>query len=373
MKKAWIWLYMLTKRLFRKYSFLIILLLIPLAIPLANTAMQSESGVLRIALCNAGTDKNAENIIEELLSSKSVLLYKKYDTAGEARRAVETGKADAAWIFAEEFSRKAEIYIKEKRPATMVTVLERESTVPLQLAREKIYGAVYPHISKLVYTTFMEKEFTGLFSVEEIQRYYEASVGGDDIIRMEKLYKTEAPRNENYLTAPLRGLLSMLVVLCGLAAACYFLQDTKDRKYDWLSPRKRILPAFGTCFAAVAASGVAVFLALHIAKLNVGFGRELLSMLLYILAVTGFCTLWAVVFRDAGRLGACIPFFVIGMLALSPVFFDMERFACISIFLPSWYYLHAIHDTAYLFGMFVYCVAVFGVTALLNVLLRGRG
>lgn len=373
MKKAWIWFYMLTKRLFRKYSFLIILLLIPLAIPLVNVAMQSESGMLRIAVCNAGTDSNAEKIVEDLLSSKSVLLYKRYNTPEEARKAVETGAVDGAWIFEKEFSKRAEIHAKENKGVTMVTVLERESTIPLQMAREKLYGAMYPHISRLLYIDFMEKEFSSNLSEEQLLQYYETSVGGDDVIRLESLQAEVKNTKENYLTAPIRGLLALMIVLCGLAASCYFLQDTKAGKYDWLSPRKRILPAFGTSFAAVMASGAAVFLALHLAGLDVGFGREFLAMFLYILATTGFCAFFSLVFRDAGHLGACIPFFIIGMLALSPVFFDVQEFKYISLLLPSWHYLRAIHDTMCLIHMFFYCVAVLGLTVVVNYLQYRKG
>ncbi len=369
-KRTLLWFYMLSKRLFRKYSFLVILLLIPLLFPMANAAMHSESGILKIALAHEKRDNPAaEAIMDTLLKEESILLYTRYDSPEAAREAVATGKADGAWIFAADFAETVEMYAARKRNAPLVTVYEREGTVPLQLAREKLYGAIYPQISYAVYENFIQKSFSPSITAEDRRLYYEAAVQGDDIIQMKKLHGAETASETNYLTAPLRGLLSLIIMLCGLAAAMYYLQDNAAGRFDWLPPEKRILPAMGTCLGACAASGLSVLLALYAAGIFTGFWRETVAMLLFVFAAAGFCLLWAMVFRDAGHLGAMIPFFIIGMLALSPIFFHVQRMPILRHFLPPGYYLKAIHDGRYLIYMLLYSVVVYALACLLTQIL----
>lgn len=358
-KHTALWFYMLGKRLFRKYSFLVILLLIPLLLPLANAAMRSESGVLKIALSYEGKNNpGAETVVEKLRSEKSILLYKEYNTPEEARQAVETGEVDGAWIFTEDFDKAVRAYTERKRSAPLITVLERESTVPLQLAREKLYGAVYPQISRGIYENFVKKSFSEA-AAEDMGTYYEMTAHGDNVIRTEKLHESKMASETNYLTAPLRGLLAIMILLCGLATAMYYLEDDEEGRFDWLPQEKRILPAMGTCFAGVLTAAVTVFVSLLCAGIHTSLWRELIAMALYIPAVVGFSLCLAMLVKKAGHLGAIIPCIILGTLALSPIFFQVKAVPMIRALLPVQYYLQAIHNTRFILYMALYDVCIF--------------
>ena len=360
---AALWFYMTCKRLCRKYSFLIILFIIPLLLPLANMAMQSESGVLKIALSYEGEQNpGAEAVIERLMEEKSILLYKEYDTPEKAREAVENGKADGAWIFAENFSEATRAYAERKRSAPLVTVLERETTVSLNLAREKLYGAVFPEISYAIYKNFTEKSFSPSAS-KEAGRYYENTAHGRSVIQTEKLHAAQSASETNYLTAPLRGLLSVLILLSGLAAAMYYLEDREAGRYDWLPRGKRIFPAAGICLAGTFLSGAAVLPALYAAGIYTSFLREVAAMFLYSLAAAGFGTLFAMLFKSTVRFGAFIPVIIIGSITLSPIFFHVKAVPLLRACLPTGYYLQSIHDFRYLNFMLIYIVLVFSLAA----------
>ena len=59
-RKCFMWFCMLTKRLFHQWSFLLILCMIPLVIPVANIAMNEDSGVFRVALYSEDKGEKAE-------------------------------------------------------------------------------------------------------------------------------------------------------------------------------------------------------------------------------------------------------------------------------------------------------------------------
>ncbi len=370
MKKSIIWFYMLTKRLLRRYSFWVLLLLIPLLLPAANAAMQNDGGVLRIALCSAGTENPmADAIIEDLMQEDSILRYEVYPSEGAARQAVKENRADAAWIFAADFENVIRQYTAKETRKVPVTVLERETSIPLQLSHEKLYGAVFPHIAFSAYDVFVRAEFS---ADTEAARYYTETTGGDSIIKMEKLHAEEGSTAGNYLTAPLRGLLSLLVMLCGMAAVMYFLEDTAAGRFDWLPKNKRIFPALGTCLAALLMAGTTMEAALFAAGTATTLLRETAAMFLFALSAAGFCLVLSQVFRKAGSLGAFLPFFILTMLALCPIFFNMKILRPIRLLLPPYYYLQAVYNAAYLFYMGIYILCAFGFAGLLNCLQRRR-
>ncbi|MBQ7037332.1 MAG: ABC transporter permease [Clostridia bacterium] len=355
-----LWFFMTCKRLCRKYSFLVILLMIPILLPLANMAMQGESGVLKIALSYEEEENpGAQAVVEKLKSEKSVLLYTVYETPEKAQEAVENGQADGAWVFAENFSEAVRAHAERRRSAPLVTVLERESTVPLGLAREKLYGAVYPQISYAIYENFVQKSFSA-DAAEKAEKYYLDTAHSRSVIQTEKLHESKSAAETNYLTAPLRGLLSVLILLISLASALYYLEDDCLGRYDQLPRPKRILSAIGICTAGTLMAGVAVFLALFVSGIHTSFWREAAAMALYVPAAAGFGVAVAMLFKSTVRFGACIPFIIIGSIALSPIFFHVKTLPLLRVLLPTTYYLKAIHDIRYLLYMVIYIVCVFG-------------
>lgn len=354
MKNTVLWFWGLTKRLLCRRGFLAVLLLLPLLLPLGSAMMRGDSGVLHIALCAEEGTARGKEIVETLAREESILEYTLYASAQAARTAVLENRADAAWIFEADFDTGLIKYAAKKARRLPVLVVEREETVPLRLSHEKLYGALYPHIARETYAAFVEAEFSG----EAPLRYYESTEGGREVIRVERLYGGETAGQ--YLTAPLRGLLSLVVMLCGMAAAMYFLEDVQKGRYDWLSPRRHSRPALFTCLGALLLGGTAQLLALCLAEMAGAFLYEAACTALFIFCALGFCMVLCALFRRPGILGAALPFFFVTMLALCPIFFNMKILRPVRLLLPPYYYLQAAADPRYLLYMLFY-----GVCALL--------
>jgi len=374
MKKMCIWFYMLTKRLFFRWSFLVLLLLIPLLLPAANTAMQGDSGVLRIALCREGAENpGATEIIQTLLREESILRYSEYPSVAEARRAVEQNRADAAWVFAEDFNEAIGDFAAHRTLRPAVTVLERESGIALKRSYEKLYGAIYPHVARAAYRNFVETEFSENVSLAAADGIYDETAGGGSVVRVEKLHRTAEGNAGNFLTAPLRGLLSLVVMLCGMAACMYYLEDRRAGRFDWLPVHKQILPAIAISGAALLLAMTAMTVALYAAGNGTGFWNEIAGAVLFVLSATGFCTVLALLFRKPGTLGAALPAFLLMMLTLSPIFFNTKLLFPFQLLLPTYYYLQAIYNPIFLLYMLFYCVGAGFLIYVLNFLLFRDG
>lgn len=368
MKKFLLWYCMLTKRLFKKFSFIILLCCIPIMVLVTSSAMNGESGVLTILLCSEDENSGADEIIDSLLEKDSIILFKKSTNIESALNQVKQHKADAVWCFEDDFDEKVEKFATHESMNPLVTVYEREDSIPLQLSKEKLYGAIYSKFSYMVYKNFVYTKLVDESRLPEYELadYFNQTQRRDDIVELENAENEKNDTGTDYLMAPMRGILALLVILCGLAAAMYFLKDKRDGKFDWMPSAKRVIPAFAQCLSAIVPASVAVLIAVAFTGISVGIINELVSMLLFIVATTGFCLFMCMVFRSSGNLGAAIPALLIAMLVLSPVFFNLPVLKPLSMLLPTYYYLNCVYNMNYCLSFIAYIFCVYGLNFFIN-------
>ena len=138
---------MFTKRLLRHYSFVVILLMIPVLLPIADSVMSKDSSVFKVALSSQDESESAKKAIKRLCESDSIISYEVYDTEKEAEAAVRMQKADAAWVFVEDLDAKIELYASGKGVEPLVKIFEFGTDIRASLAREKLFGSIFPDIS----------------------------------------------------------------------------------------------------------------------------------------------------------------------------------------------------------------------------------
>lgn len=170
--------YLLNKRLFKKYSFLLILCMVPVLVGGIRLLSTEDSGIARVVLCLPNPeDELASRIAAELVSEKSILRYQFCESEEEARRMVVENKADTAWIFEEDLADSLWQTASKRRIGPVVKVVERKESVSLILSREILGAALYPAFSYAVYEDYVRSEL-GLAKVEEeeLRRAYERTL-----------------------------------------------------------------------------------------------------------------------------------------------------------------------------------------------------
>ena len=150
------WLFLLTKRLYKKLTFLFILLLIPVSVALISLSAEEDSGFVTVAL--ALEDKNdaiAMDIAQELSKGSELVHFALCSDKNQAMEMINTGKADSVWLFPEDMEEKLKDFVvnkKDKKP--VVQIINRENSTALSLVREKLYGTVYKYCAKAEFLRF---------------------------------------------------------------------------------------------------------------------------------------------------------------------------------------------------------------------------
>lgn len=351
------WAVLLGKRLLRRPAYLAVLLLVPAFAAALALFSRQDSGAVTVAIClEDPADPAAAAAAGRLTGGDSVLRCLVYEDASQAVDAVRGGRADAAWIFGgtqgelERFARRGS--------AGAVTVVEREDNVFLMLAREKLFAALYPELSREIFRDFLAGE-PGMeaLSAEALREYYAGGMMSEQILRFETVDGEEVSGG-SYLTAPLRGILALLTLLCAMASGLYAYREERGELFVWLPERpRRLLPLLchGT---AMLPAEIAALAALALAGVSAGWARELALALLLLVSGALFCELLRCLCPREEAYGALIPILAAAVLLLCPVFLDLPLLQPLRMLLPPYWYLRAVWDGAALLPFLLYTLAL---------------
>ena len=367
------WFLLLNKRLYKKITFIIILALIPIVVLGLGIIAQQESGIATIALAQQdNTDRISNEIITELTQEKSLLRFVRCDTPEDATESVRLGQSDSAWIFGDNMVDRLNSFREDPDAANaIVSVIEREQNVLLRISREKLSNALYKYLAKDLYVDYVRTHLSELDNLtdDRLIEYYDSILSEVNLFEF-GYTSASGYKQPHYLVAPVRGLLSVLIVLCSMASAMFFIQDEKRGTFSWVPQSRKIYIEFVCQVIAVANVSIVMFIALQISGLIASFTRELAVLVLYIIAVALFGMILRQLFNSLKILGALIPIFITTMIAVCPVFFDNDVYIGLTMLFPPTYYINAANNTNFIKYLAVYIVCCLLIIAIINVAKR---
>ena len=394
-------LFLINKRLFRTYSFIVLLLMIPLTAGALSLVSTQDKGIVTISVCTAystgdagassendasgassengaseaysengasgassengasgassenGASEKTEipgvhNVLDRLKKQSAVIRFLESSSAEEAKETVLRGKADAAWIFAPDYEERVR-EIASGTPRVLVDIYTKEDTVFMRLAREKLFAALYPDLSAQIFREFIRRT-AGEIPEEDFEYYYNMQAAEGSLVRFALADSPDPSGDEiegDYLLFPVRGLLSILIFAAGMAGAIFYARDEKNSCFVWLPQKMRHGMLLSYIGSAVFWTSLASYLAMLFtgtARLTI---RELVLLFLYGTAVTALCSILRRILRDAGTLAVFLPVSVLLVLGLCPVFLNFKTFRVLSRLLPAFHYLHAVNSAFY--------------------------
>jgi len=364
--KNWlVWYWLLHKRLLKKACFLLILCAIPIIVLLWARLSTQEQGLVRVAAAPETVWEEASRSAVDRLKDGSLIEVRPCQTAAEAEELVAAGEAETAWIFQPELADRL-ARAGRGETVTLVRVLLQEENIFGSAVREKLYGTLFGEISYSMFDAFVREELGDKTTpAESLRSIYDAYDYPQGLVHFVFLDSESDPlENASLLLSPLRGVLSLLLLLAGMAAALYAKQDEKQQVFAMLPPKKRVLPLLGTVWSAVSVTALVLFGALLISGVGARPGKEALMLLLLALCVTGFCSLLAALLPGERALGAALPLVLVAAAAFCPVFVNVRSFPWISALLPPWYYLYGLGAGGYAWGAALYAAVTLGTVCL---------
>ncbi len=360
---------MLNKRLIKRWSFVLIILIAPLLAVSVNIMTGSDKGIITILLYNEDeTCEVSSDIIDKIMNSDSIINYEKTDSADEGYNCVKSGGADALWIFGKDIEDSIAQAARENEVIPQVKIVERENTLALLVARERLYSSLYPYYNKEIYHYYVKNliESGDKLTDEELQRIYDDEEIEGNIF--ERMYSEGGKIEEDtdYLLVPIRGMFAVWLVLCGLISCMYYINDRKNGIFDRTGTRHVLFMESGYHLVMIIIATIIMSAGIALAGIGTSWTNELLCMAVFVFTVTGYCCLVRRLFGNMKILGMVIPIIVILMFGLSPIFIGYREYMYFRFLQPVYLYITSVHSVSALIEMTVYGVVLYALSFVLD-------
>lgn len=352
------WLF--SKRLYKRVSIYAAFLLIAFIVVGFASLARDEKGIVTIALAYENEeDQLSAQVVDSLMSSSNMILF--YQSQPEEAAAdISAGKADAAWIFSEDLeSRMIQFANGDHKP--FVHIIQREQTVPLMLAREKLTASLYAYCSEYVYLRYLQENLADIRSVseQELLDYLNDTGIQSELFTFYNVNGDPVTVENDYMLSPVRGLLAIVAAMAAVVNAMSLQKDIDRGLFCWVSKRYQITVEL--CYQL--ATALPICLVSYLAMLFGGIDgepvNELLLIPVYSLCCASFGLVIPMLFGNRRLLAAMLPVIVIAMLVICPVFFDISVLRLLQMLLPPTYYIHGGYNLTYLIYGLVFCILMF--------------
>ena len=360
---------LLNKRLYKQATYVILLLMIPIAVLTFKGATASDSRLMRIGIY--AEDDSAEAVgmlMDELASVREEISFTEYSSEADVIKDVKSAKLDEAWVVPAGIDESFERLANGKRPKETIMVYIRETGVSHLFMQELLESKAFKIYAPDIFFAYSKEKHGDLEGLDDFRKTVYDKAPANSIFSYSHLDENKV-EEANYLLMPVRGLLAILLLITSFAASIFYMEDTDNGLFVYWHSKFKNLRALGYYFVVMINSAVLVLLALVLAGINVGIVTEIVNIVLYCLALIFFSMIIRMIFNSTKTIGVIMPLFVIVSIVLSPVFIDLTGLRAVQRLVPSFYYLMSTYDRHYLVSMAVYCLCE---VAVLEVLYRIR-
>ncbi len=377
MKRMGMWLLLMTKRLMKKPSFVIILVLLPVILVGYRFIISKDDGTLRACIyVPKGSDDYAKRVAEQLVNFDCAARFYMTDSEDDLYSDVIAGRAEVGYIFPKDMQER---FLSRKWDGA-VTMVVSDTSQYAPFVNEFVTVAVYSGIMEDYIADYLVNRSGLELSDEEIRPIIRENLQKQDeagslfTVSYQDYYTNtevsyEEVMEENYLTKPIRGTVALFVLLAGLAGLVFWFQDNAEGRFKVMSYEKRPVINYGSMFLPTLLASVVGLVCILIAGLAGNIFKEIFVMLLYVIFVTGVCEILRVIVPSVNAICAAIPILAVASYLCCPIILDLKKILPVVTYLrkilPPDYYLETFNATP-LFVMAAAAAVVSAVTVLLE-------
>lgn len=332
--------FLFTKRLLKKPSFAVILLMMPVLVFAFKLVLKEDSSSIHIAIYSYDNNPLMEESIKVMTERKDQMSFYVAESEEELKRAVLTNEAECGFVVAEGFMDA----LIDEHAEEMITIYKNTKTTLDDLTKEMFFAAIFEkadyqrmlkHMKQKGFEELAGDDFdyeaANKFMRERYEQYLQD--GGIFEVIYENNGKTkessseEVTSGEYYLMRPIRGILALFMMIAAMAGAVFRAIDEKQGVYKTLGYEERPYINLLTVFIPTLMAGIVAMASLYIggtAEAGAsGFFTELAGLVAYIILLTGFANLLRCFIKNEAMLASILPMLTVVSLLGCNIFFNI--------------------------------------------------
>ncbi len=351
MKRMGMWLLLMTKRLMKKPSFVIILVLLPAILILYRFIIRQDNGTLRACIyVPEAADEYARTVAKGLTESDYAASFYIVKTEDELYSDVIAGRAEVGYVFPKDLGQR----IMKKNWSGAVTMVVSDTSQFAEFVNEFVTVEMFTQMTEDVLVDYLMNRSGLDFSEEALRGNIRETLKKQDersaviALHYRDFYTNEEIEadevlEENYLTKPIRGTVALFVMLAGFAGLVFWFQDNAEGRFKVMSYEKRPVINYGSLFLPTLLAGTVGIVCILISGLSRNVFAEIGLMLLYCIFITGVCEMLRMLVPSVNAICAVIPIVAIASYLCCPIILDLKKTVPVVVYLrkilPPDYYL----------------------------------
>lgn len=318
-----VWICKYCKRFLHQKIFLLILLVMPIGTFFFAYMAQQEDTSVRVGLVWPETSPMGNQIAEGLLKHSGIVRFCRMESEEDMRQAICRGDLECGYLFPGDLDEK----YRSRQYDGVVTQYFRKGSMLYAVAGEVVMTGIFRQHAEDLAESYIRE--SGLFRSEyittgEIAESYRRNLKDQTTFTFSFNDSTKiASKLGDYLVAPIRGCVALLILLAGFCGLSLYHRDQSREipavLHGWIR-RLSVL--------SIAVPVVLVTLAGILSEIfcGVGFltGKEIAYLLIYDIMVVFFCNLLSGVGIRDGVLWVLALAYVCASAVLTPVFINLS-------------------------------------------------
>lgn len=342
------WLFI--KRLIKNPAFISILIIMPLLITMFNKVNLKDEKSILVGV-HYEKDELSKIICENLKAKEGYIKFLIYDNKDEMTNEVQAKKLECAYIFPSDFKERLDDYKIKK----IITCIEAPSTILSSISDEVVFSEIIREYGKNIAVNFAKEKNilvgNGENNIDSISKNYERFNTPENTFSIDYKYINEnetdsTKTTDKTMTYVIHGIVSVLILISSLLGAVKWFGDEKRGLYSSFNSKEKIIIGFISILVPTMLMALSGIITIYLSGSYSYISREIISMILYILLVTGFSYLIKLLVKSGTDICAMLPVIIIGTLIFCPVFIDASIFipfvSWVNKLFPAFYYLEGI-------------------------------
>ncbi len=340
------------KRCFKKLSFLLLLLAIPvLCLLLKNTAKDSSSSItagiylekespLALQISNNLVSKY-DSVRFELCKDKEMLMNR-----------VINGTYECGYVFSEDFDEK----LLNKKTKKILEVYVSPKTLTSALTNEYVFSELFVEYAfhELVDyiktdNIFKNKDLSDINNT--LRPIYDDYVNGDETFSFRYINPKEGSVEDtslftSYLLLSVKGVIALLIMFAAFIGTLNLYKDNKAGVFYAYKGINKTLAKMSEIFSVTLPAALSGLITIYACNLSDGFLTEILRLFAYALIGTVYCYVLYKLIPNQYVFSAFIPILILGSIIFCPIFIDVSEILPFVkniswLFLPKYYFIFA--------------------------------
>lgn len=353
---------LLLKRLFKKKSYILMLLIVPLMVLALKGMGGGDAGLMTIGVYVPGEDYASSALKESIETEPGSFRYIFYDDSDKLIADVKSQKLSEGWICPDNLDEAVENIVASGQTDEKIEIIIREQGLSHLLGREVLNSRVYESLARQMASTYIaDKLYKGNPTEEQqekILKTFDSYEINGNLFELGYLDDSQNQNSDdtNYIMMPLRGMLALWLLILSIAASMYYIEDKQNGIFIWWKAHLSIARDFLYYGVIVFIPTIMVLVGLKIGGVSTSLSREILAIIIYDFTLICLTNILREIIGTVKGLGLITPILIIASALLSPVFIDIKTGRTFQKLCPTFHYLYSIHDDYYLktlmlFGM----------------------